>query len=185
MADLCMSAEAHHETSHARQRLRRDWLFTYPYHTLLIRRISDSKKAPPSSSFWNANKMVAFHEPSFDSENLEWKCQRLSFVGLFVTPWNVARQAPLSLGILQAGILDWVASPFCRGSSWPRDWTWVSCIAGGFFTAPATWENLSHTVRKKLRAWALNDFMELPYLSWSLLFCTCFNQRIKFPDLYH
>ena len=38
--------------------------------------------------------------------------------------------------ILQAGILEWVAmlSPFSRGSSWHRDWTWVSCIAGSFFT---------------------------------------------------
>ena len=38
-------------------------------------------------------------------------------------------------GILQARILEWVAIPFSRGSSWPKDWTQVSCIAGGFFTA--------------------------------------------------
>ena len=31
-------------------------------------------------------------------------------------------------------ILEWVASPFSRGSSQPRNWTKVSCIAGGFFT---------------------------------------------------
>ena len=37
-------------------------------------------------------------------------------------------------GILQARILEWVAMPFSRGSSWPRDQTWVSCIAGRFFT---------------------------------------------------
>ena len=41
-------------------------------------------------------------------------------------------------GILQARILEWVAIPFLRGSSWPRDWTWVSWIAGGFFTFRAT-----------------------------------------------
>ena len=35
-------------------------------------------------------------------------------------------------GILQA--MEWVAIPFCRGSSPPRDWTCVSCIAGSFFT---------------------------------------------------
>ena len=28
------------------------------------------------------------------------------------------------------GMLEWVAIPFCRGSSWSRDWTWVSSIAG-------------------------------------------------------
>ena len=37
-------------------------------------------------------------------------------------------------GILQARILDWVAIPFSRGSSQPRDWTQVSRMAGRFFT---------------------------------------------------
>ena len=37
-------------------------------------------------------------------------------------------------GILQARILEWVAFPFSRGSSQPREWTQVSHIAGGFFT---------------------------------------------------
>ena len=49
-------------------------------------------------------------------------------------------------GVLQARILEWVAVPFSRGSSWPRDWTQVSCIsciAGEFFTRWVTWEALS------------------------------------------
>ena len=37
-------------------------------------------------------------------------------------------------GILQARILECVIIPFPRGSSWPRDWTWVSYIAGRSFT---------------------------------------------------
>ena len=37
-------------------------------------------------------------------------------------------------GILQARILEWVAFPFSRGSSQPRDRTQVSRIAGRFFT---------------------------------------------------
>ena len=37
-------------------------------------------------------------------------------------------------GILQARILEWVAFPFSRGSSQPRDRTQVSRTAGGFFT---------------------------------------------------
>ena len=41
-------------------------------------------------------------------------------------------------GILQARILEWVAMPFCRGSSQPRDQTQVSCTAGKFFTVWAT-----------------------------------------------
>ena len=37
-------------------------------------------------------------------------------------------------------ILEWVGYPFSSGSSQPRDWTWVSWIAGGFFTSWATRE---------------------------------------------
>ena len=37
-------------------------------------------------------------------------------------------------GIIQARILEWVAMPSSRGSSGPRDWSYISC-AGRFFTA--------------------------------------------------
>ena len=43
-------------------------------------------------------------------------------------------------GILQARILEWVAIPFSRASSQIRDWSWVSCIAGRFFSIWATRE---------------------------------------------
>ena len=41
--------------------------------------------------------------------------ESLSRVQLFVTTWTVAHQAPLSMGILQARILEWVAIPSSRG----------------------------------------------------------------------
>ena len=46
-------------------------------------------------------------------------------------------------GILQARILEWVDISYSRESSWPRDRTcisYVSCLAGRFFTTSATWE---------------------------------------------
>ena len=43
-------------------------------------------------------------------------------------------------GILQARILEYIAIPFSRESSWPRIRTWVSCFAGRFFTI---WNTLS------------------------------------------
>ena len=43
-------------------------------------------------------------------------------------------------GILQARILEWVAFPFSRRCSQPKDWTQVYHIAGGFFTSWATRE---------------------------------------------
>ena len=46
----------------------------------------------------------------------------------------------LSMGILQAWVLEWVVMLFSRGSCQPRDWIQVSCIAGEFFTIWATRE---------------------------------------------
>ena len=43
--------------------------------------------------------------------------QSLIHVQLFATPWTVAHHTPLSMGILQARILEWVAMPSSRGSS--------------------------------------------------------------------
>ena len=54
--------------------------------------------------------------------------------------WTVALQAIVSMGFSQW--VEWVAIYFFRGSSKPRDWTWVSCIAGTFFTIWATRETL-------------------------------------------
>ena len=45
--------------------------------------------------------------------------------------------------ILQSRILEWVPMLSSRGSSWPRDWTNISCIAVRFFTQWATWEALT------------------------------------------
>ena len=53
----------------------------------------------------------------------------LSHFQLFEIPWTVACQAPLSMGTLQARILEWVAISFSGGYSQPRDRMWVSCLA--------------------------------------------------------
>ena len=55
-----------------------------------------------------------------------------------VTQWCLTLCDPMDYtvhGILQARILEWVAIPFSRGFSQPRDCTQVSCIAGGFLTS--------------------------------------------------
>ena len=53
------------------------------------------------------------------------------------TPWDTMDcrlPASSAHGILQARIVEWIAFSFSRESSWLRDRTWVSCIAGRFFT---------------------------------------------------
>ena len=49
-------------------------------------------------------------------------------------PWTAACQAPLSMGNIQARVLEWVAMPSSRGLSQPRDRTQVSLTACVFFT---------------------------------------------------
>ena len=62
-------------------------------------------------------------------------------------PWTVAYQDPLSMGILQARIVEWVSMPSSRGSSQPREQTQVSHIADGLFTIWATSSvQFSHSV---------------------------------------
>ena len=65
-----------------------------------------------------------------------------SFSGPFVKPFPGSSVH----GILQATILEWVAIPFSRASSQHKDWTWVSGIAGSFFTVWATREALKLSV---------------------------------------
>jgi len=60
-------------------------------------------------------------------------CQSFSGVWFFVSPWPVAHQAPLSMEFSQTRIVEWVAISYSRGSSQPRDVTWVSCIAGRLY----------------------------------------------------
>ena len=70
---------------------------------------------------------------------------------------HVAYQAPLCMEILQARILEWVAIPFCRGSSQPRDWTQVS------ITARSPWKTALQAV----------------FIVWASNFIQVFSVRIK------
>ena len=55
-------------------------------------------------------------------------------------PMNYSPPGSSVRRILQARILEWVAISFSRGSSWPRNWTQFSYIAGRFFNIWATRE---------------------------------------------
>ena len=94
-------------------------------------------------------------------ELIKFLCQDKQLVAqLYSTLCNsMGYSAPGSSvqGILQARILEWVAISYSRGSSWPRNQTPVSCIAGRFFTILATREaqikkkalEISQTVKDK------------------------------------
>ena len=69
--------------------------------------------------------------------------------------WKVTQSSPTLCdpmdytvhGILQARILEWIAFPFSKGSSYPRDQTQVSYLAGGFIT--------SWAMRDSHRKWSM------------------------------
>ena len=64
------------------------------------------------------------------------KVKLLSRSVILDSSWPLVYSPPCSSvqGILQARILECIVIPFSRGSSWPRDQTQVSHIAGRFFT---------------------------------------------------
>ena len=88
----------------------------------LVESLLFKKKAP----------QITDHSEHDNLSNLSESCSVMSYS--FATPWTVACQAPLSMEFSRPEY--WSVLPFlsARESSQPKDQTWVSCIAGGFFT---------------------------------------------------
>ena len=62
---------------------------------------------------------------------------------LCLTLWDPMDCSPPGFtihGILPVRTVEWLGISFFRGSSWPRDWTWVSCIGRWILYHWATWE---------------------------------------------
>ena len=105
---------------------------------------------------WDMDQGSAFLSPGdlmHDSSNLtlrnsglENACVCAKSLQLCLTLCDPMDQSPSGSsvhGVLQARILEWVTVPSSRGSSRARARTrvsYISCIAGGFFTTSATWE---------------------------------------------
>ena len=88
--------------------------------------------------------------------SLLFVCLVAQSVRLFVTPWTVALQAPLSVGILQARILECLSMASSRVSSPPRDRTQVSHIAGRFFFF--FFNRLNHQGSPRILEWIAYPF---------------------------
>ena len=70
-----------------------------------------------------------------------------------VTPWTIACRVPLFMGFSRQE--NWSRLPFPSPgeSSWPRNWTQVSCMAGRFFTDWAMRDSWSQLLGKLIRKW--------------------------------
>ena len=109
---------------------------------------------------WKPRLLVSFIRNCLRYLEVKWKS--LSCVRLFVTLWTVYTV----YGILQARILESVVIPFSRGFSQPKDWTQVSCIAGGFFNSWAIRE------AQELLEWVAHPFSSGPSQPRNRTSCT-------------
>ena len=84
--------------------------------------------------YWqNTSTLTSKTSSSIDSEVIQL-CLTLC------DPMDCSLLGSSVYGIFQVRVLEWVAISFSRGSSQPRDWTWVPCIVGRCFTIWATRE---------------------------------------------
>ena len=95
------------------------------------------------------------------------ECVSLSAVSDSLWPHGHSLPGSSVHGILQVRILKWVATPFSRGSSWPKDRTQVFHIAGRFFTVWATREAL------RILEWVVIPFFKESSWSRDLTQVTC------------
>ena len=106
----------------------------------------------PTPVFWpgefHGQRSLAGFSPwgCKESDTIEWLSLCAGYIRLEVKWVKVALSCPTLCdpmdytvcGILQARILEWVAFPFSRQSSQPRDQTQISRVEGRFFTSWAT-----------------------------------------------
>ena len=83
--------------------------------------------------FWVCAKLLQLCLPQLDTVSWTQLCN----------PMDYSLPGSSVHGIFQARILEWVAVPSSRGSSWPRDWThasYISALAGRFLITSVTWK---------------------------------------------
>ena len=85
-----------------------------------------------------------------------------SMIQLLCNPRDFTPPGSSVLGISQARILEWVAISSSRGSSWPRDWTRVSCIGRQILYCWATKEAYWMVTALLSITWCCHCFLLYP-----------------------
>ena len=101
----------------------------------------------------------------------------LSRVQLFATPWTNSSSV---YGVLQARLLEWVASPFSRESCWPRDQTQVSTLQADSLPSEPLGKSLVIFLVFKGGSWdhcftSLTQIFSV-YVQWSYTSTFCYFQ---------
>ena len=115
---------------------------------------SSAEKAELEWFYEDVQELIEITPPkrwSFQYRGLECNSRKSTESEVFQSCLTLCNPMDYSLpgssvrGLFQARVLEWVAISFSRGSSQPRDWTWVSCIADRRFTIWVTREALRDT----------------------------------------
>ena len=133
------------------QRIMEQFSSVWLYQTSLLTQMAFSVPA-----YLSKGDYISYVHPSYNY--LSWKKVKLLVTQLcprLCNPMDYSLPGSSVHGILQARILEWIAISFSGGSSWPRDRTQVSCIAGRFFAV-----------------WAIREAGGLFILAPSLLYST-------------
>ena len=146
LQELVMDREAWHASAHGLQRVGHDWVTVLSWTGRAERNFCRKWQKLTCTEQRMYSGVIILDSGRKAWHRLYYWCLCLccalspSPVWLFATSKTVAHQAPLSIEIFQARMLEWVGKPSSRASSQPRDRTQVSHIEGRFFTIWATKE---------------------------------------------
>ena len=132
----------------------------------------------PGSTQWGQHFVL----PTVNSSSGSISC---SVISDFCDPMDFSLTASSVHGILQMRILEWVAIPFSRISSWPGDQTQVSCLGGRFFIfwtiREAYTQNSSNTMMSSC-AWNFPNSMIHPNLI-HIQVCMYHKDSVRWSDI--
>ena len=115
----------------------------------------------------------------FGSYKLCWAVLSRSIVSDSLQP-----QAPVSMGILQARILEWVAICFSRGFSQPRDWTQVSRIAAASAKSLQSCPTLCYPIDGSPTGSLVPGILQARTLEWvAISFSNAWKWKVKVKSL--
>ena len=122
--------------------------------------------------YYSLLKEMSYQAIKIYEGNLNAYCMCIiSCVWLFCDFMDYSLPGSSICAIFQARILEWVIISFCRGSSWPRDWAWISCIGRQILYYCATWEAPKETYpwwfSSKESTWNAGDLGLIPGLGRS------------------
>ena len=114
------------------------WTLNFRFRTCKTSCLIAIRKWHKTNSIWR--QYILFNKNMANTvEDTESKCREgtlLNFLSscaqssvILCNPMDCSPPCSSAHGTIQARILEWVAISYSRGSSWPKDWTCLSCVS--------------------------------------------------------